>query len=72
MSIFILRAVRPAASVVSRRSRAFTTTPLARKSVVDSVVDAVKAVDRSVSGAAVKGIEKGGMWCISSKFFAFP
>jgi len=57
MSLFI-RAVRPASSIVARRT--FTTSRVACKSVVDSVTDALKAVDRTVSDAAVKGIDKGG------------
>ena len=44
---------------ITRQVRLFSTTPRAQKSVVDSVKDAAKAVDRTISGAAVKGIEKG-------------
>lgn len=45
---------------LTRQVRLFSTTPTVRKSVVDSVKDAAKAVDQTISGAAVKGIEKGG------------
>jgi hypothetical protein len=38
----------------------FSTTPLARKTATDTVKDAAKAVDRTISGAAVKGIDMGG------------
>lgn len=51
---------------IARQARLFSTTPIARKTVVDSVKDSVKdaakAVDRTISGAAVKGIEKGGTY----------
>ena len=43
-----------------RQVRLFSTTPIARKGPVETVKDAVKAVDRTVSDAAVKGIETGG------------
>ncbi|OCK76341.1 hypothetical protein K432DRAFT_335841, partial [Lepidopterella palustris CBS 459.81] len=42
-----------------RQTRLFSTSSVVRKSVVDSAKDAVKKVDRAVSGVAVKGIEKG-------------
>ncbi|KAH8644929.1 hypothetical protein IG631_02393 [Alternaria alternata] len=44
---------------IARQARLFSTTPVARKSPVDAIKDAAKAVDRTISGAAVKGIEKG-------------
>ncbi|KAF1946394.1 hypothetical protein EJ02DRAFT_450494 [Clathrospora elynae] len=43
----------------TRQVRLFSTTPIARKSPVETIKDAAKAVDRTISGAAVKGIEKG-------------
>jgi hypothetical protein len=46
---------------IARQARLFSTTPIARKSPVETIKDAAKAVDRTISGAAVKGIEKGGM-----------
>jgi hypothetical protein len=46
---------------LARQVRLFSTTPVARKSPVETIKDAAKAVDRTISGAAVKGIEKGGM-----------
>jgi hypothetical protein len=45
-----------------RQVRLFSTTPIARKSPVETVKDAAKAIDRTISGAAVKGIEKGGTY----------
>jgi hypothetical protein len=45
---------------IARQARLFSTTPVARKSPVETIKDAAKAVDRTISGAAVKGIEKGG------------
>jgi hypothetical protein len=45
---------------IARQARLFSTTPIARKSPVETIKDAAKAVDRTLSGAAVKGIEKGG------------
>ncbi|RII05801.1 hypothetical protein CUC08_Gglean009016 [Alternaria sp. MG1] len=47
---------------IARQARLFSTTPVARKSPVDAIKDAAKAVDRTISGAAVKGIEKGGTY----------
>ncbi|CBX98108.1 hypothetical protein IAQ61_010213 [Plenodomus lingam] len=44
---------------IARQARLFSTTPVARKSPVETIKDAAKAVDRTISGAAVKGIEKG-------------
>lgn len=46
---------------IARQARLFSTSHIARKSPVEAVKDAAKAVDRTISGAAVKGIEKGGM-----------
>ena len=46
---------------LARQARRFTTSPY-RQSVVDSAKDTLKKVDRTVSDAAVKGIEKGGMF----------
>jgi hypothetical protein len=45
---------------IARQARLFSTTPIARKSPVETIKDAAKAVDKTISGAAVKGIEKGG------------
>lgn len=45
---------------IARQARLFSTTPVARKSPVDAIKDAAKVVDKKISGAAVKGIEKGG------------
>ncbi|KAJ4300668.1 hypothetical protein N0V90_002755 [Kalmusia sp. IMI 367209] len=44
---------------IARQARLFSTSPIARKSPVETVKDAAKAVDKTISGAAVKGIEKG-------------
>lgn len=47
-------------SQIARQARLFSTSPIVRKSPVETVKDAAKKVDRTVSDAAVKGIEKGG------------
>jgi len=44
---------------IARQARLFSTTPIARKSPVETIKDAAKVVDRTISNAAVKGIEKG-------------
>ena len=46
---------------LARQARLFTTSPN-RQSAVDSAKETVKKVDRTISDAAVKGIEKGGMF----------
>lgn len=56
-------------SFTARRAfatRSFATSARFQKSVVDSVKDAAKAVDDTVSKAAVSGIEKGGMYLLPS------
>lgn len=52
---------------VARNARLFSTSVRAQKSVVDSAKDAIKGVDKTVSQAAVKGIEKGGMYTMQSQ-----
>jgi hypothetical protein len=47
-------------SQIARQVRLFSTSPIVRKSPVETVKDAAKAVDRTVSDNIVKGIEKGG------------
>ena len=47
-------------TALARQARLFSTTPIARKSPVETVKDAAKVVDRTISDAAVKGIETGG------------
>ncbi|KAL8871768.1 MAG: hypothetical protein Q9198_007346 [Flavoplaca austrocitrina] len=49
----------PTRALPLTRTRFFSTSPLARKSAVDAATDTVKTVDRKISDAAVKGIEKG-------------
>jgi uncharacterized protein YjbJ (UPF0337 family) len=49
-----LRAVRTPLCI-----RAFTTTPIVARSPLETVKDAAKKVDRTVSNVAVKGIETG-------------
>ncbi|KAI9685424.1 MAG: hypothetical protein M1822_004555 [Bathelium mastoideum] len=46
-------------TTITRQARLFSTSPRVQKTVVDSAKDAVKKVDRTVSDAAVKGIETG-------------
>ena len=50
----------PTRALPFARTRFFSTSPLARKSAVESATDSVKNVDRKISDAAVKAIEKGG------------
>jgi hypothetical protein len=47
---------------LARQVRLFSTSPIVRKSPVESVKDAAKTVDRTISDQVVKGIEKGGMY----------
>ncbi|KAI4111451.1 MAG: hypothetical protein LQ339_000650 [Xanthoria mediterranea] len=49
----------PTKALPLARTRFFSTSSLARKSAVDAATDTVKSVDRTISDAAVKGIEKG-------------
>jgi len=47
---------------LARQARLFSATASIRnKSSVDAAKDALKTADKTVSQAAVKGIEKGGM-----------
>lgn len=55
-----------------RQVRLFSTTPIARKSPVETIKDAAKAVDKTISGAAVKGIEKGGTYTLPSIRLVLP
>ena len=43
-----------------RSTRLFSTTPLVRKTATDTIKDAAKTVDRTISNAAVKGLDKAG------------
>ena len=47
-------------TAITRQARLFSTSPIVRKSPVETVKDAAKKIDRTVSDAAVKGIETGG------------
>ncbi|KAF1956519.1 hypothetical protein CC80DRAFT_471995 [Byssothecium circinans] len=44
---------------IARQARLFSTSPIARKSPVETVKNAAKKVDRTISNQVVKGIEKG-------------
>ena len=46
---------------IIRNARLFSTNARLQKSATETVKDTLKAVDRTVSDAAVKGISKGGM-----------
>ncbi|KAF2795002.1 hypothetical protein K505DRAFT_407215 [Melanomma pulvis-pyrius CBS 109.77] len=46
-------------TAIARQARLFSTSPIVRKSPVETVKDAAKVVDRTISDAAVKGIETG-------------
>ena len=47
--------------LISKLARAYTTNPRLQKSAADSAKDTLESVNRTLSDAAVKGIEKGGM-----------
>ena len=57
---------------IARQARLFSTTPIARKSPVDAIKDAAKTIDKTISGAAVKGIEKGGTFFFPSPLPPLP
>lgn len=44
---------------IARQSRLLSTTAATRKSATESAKEALKSVDKTISQAAVKGIEKG-------------
>lgn len=48
-------------TAIARQARLFTTSARLGKGPVEVGKDALKAVDRTVSDVAVKGIETGGM-----------
>lgn len=57
---------------LARQTRFFSTSPF-RASVLDTAKETVKNVDRTVSDAAVKGIEKAGMFALpSSAALTYP
>lgn len=56
---------------LTRQVRLFSTSPIVRKSPVETVKDAAKTVDRAVSDKVVKGIEKGGTYSPLHSTFAF-
>jgi hypothetical protein len=47
-------------TVLTRQARLFTTSTHLQKGPIEAGKDVLKAVDRTVSDAAVKGIETGG------------
>jgi hypothetical protein len=47
-------------SSIIRNARLFSTNARLQKSAVDTIKEAAQAVDRTISDAAVKGIETGG------------
>lgn len=60
MSFLTRTLPRAARTQFSYAPRAFSTSFIVRKSAVDTVKDAAKAVDRAVSDKLVGGIEVGG------------
>jgi hypothetical protein len=56
----IIRSLRATTSGPS--TRLFTSNARLQKSATEAVKDAAKKVDRTISDAAVTGIEKGGMY----------
>jgi hypothetical protein len=53
-------------SSIIRNARLFSTNARFQKSAVDTIKEAAQAVDRTISDAAVKGIETGGTLLIIS------
>lgn len=53
--------LRTAVANIKPSPRLFSTAVCYQKSHTDTVKDAVKSVDRTISDAAVAGIDKGGM-----------
>lgn len=51
---------------ITRQARLFSTTPIFRKSAVDTAKETVQAADKTVSQQIVKGIEASGI------FFPLP
>lgn len=45
-----------------RNARLFSTNVRLQKSATDTIKEAAQKVDRTISDAAVKGIDKGGMY----------
>lgn len=48
-------------STIIRNARLFSTNARLQKSATETIKETAQAVDRTISDAAVKGIEKGGM-----------
>jgi hypothetical protein len=48
-------------STIIRNARLFSTNARFQKSATETIKETAQAVDRTISDAAVKGIEKGGM-----------
>ena len=61
---FLFRSSTPAIRTLSYSPKAtFSISSRFQKSVVDHTKDALKSVDRTVSDAAVTGIDKSGKFC---------
>jgi hypothetical protein len=60
-------------TTIIRNVRLFSTNARLQKSATETIKDAAKVVDRTISDAAVSGIEKGGMYLPSFSFYLlFP
>ena len=70
---FLLRTLPRNTTPLSRplSTRLFTTSPSIQKSATDSAKETFESVNRTVSDAAVKGMEKGGMSLFSSTVPSF-
>ena len=55
-------------STIIRNARLFSTNARFQKSATETIKETAQAVDRTISDAAVKGIEKGGT---SSSIFIY-
>lgn len=62
---FLYQSTRALARTSRPSVRYFSTTLQQRKTATDTIKDSVKQVDRTVSDAAVAGIEKGGVFSSS-------
>ncbi|CAD0090311.1 unnamed protein product [Aureobasidium vineae] len=59
-------------STIIRNARLFSTNARLQKSATETIKEAAQAVDRTISDAAVKGIETGGMSSIPLPIFPTP
>jgi hypothetical protein len=58
-------------SSIIRNARLFSTNARFQKSAIDTLKETAQAIDRTISDAAVKGIETSGMSSILPHFLPF-